>query len=948
MFEDLYNSVKLRFGNASATDSMGDWINLNTTLKKRPFTFEHYEFQKAIADDMHPDMSVIKCSQVGLALDLDTPIPTPNGWSTMGELKVGDFVYDEQGQPTRIEYVSPVFEDRKCYRVTFDDGESIVADADHRWYVECDRAFDLSGNYSGRGRPPLDAEMFQSGILKTEVLAKYHQHGDRNRFAVPNTKVLQAPDRELPVDPYFLGTWLGDGNTHACVLTAHNDDAPFVQEKLVANGMRCLPSSNQGNTQQFRVHFPDQVARPGRGVPNSVSNRLQELSLLGASKFIPPQYLRSSPEQRRELLRGLLDTDGSITKGGRISFYNTNPKLIEGVNELARSLGYKTRTRWKMNSPSTLKSGHVITPRLPIAEVSFVAYAEDPLFMLPRKQSRQRKQTTGRASEVLRRRITKVTQVPTIPVRCISVDSPNHLFLAGKGMIPTHNTEVQIRKFLALLARGNAISGIFSLPNEKMATKTYNGRIKTVLDSDAIFNPATGSSPVRRRDQIQIRDSFGYITGCTDGDATSTSADFLMHDEVDLSPQDVLSLYQSRLQNSDMQITQRFSTPTFLGYGIDSFAKLTDQREYVVRCSSCNHYQIPRFTHDFIHFDRARFEVESFYDLNPEQIGLFDFDEIYVKCEQCHRPLDLGNPATREWVATYPTRLNARGYHVRPFSTSRLKPRYLFTQLAKNLEAGTPRHFANTVLGEPFTDANAEIQRADVEKCMQGAGIPDIPDSTPVYMGIDVGFTCYITLHIENDAGLPEYVLFEACPHAHLETRVGELRRIYTIIQGAIDRFPFEPSASGLRDITNNLIMPVQWRGTAGLNPQKDELGNITHYSANQSLLFDNIHSQITQGKLVLRGYTHHRETLIGHLCDMIRIEQPDAETEWKKRTGADHFFHSMGFSKAARRISDHMYQSQQNHRPSAGSAMILGLGMSERNLNGLNLNGAHTISRLG
>lgn len=506
-------------------------------------------------------------------------------------------------------------------------------------------------------------------------------------------------------------------------------------------------------------------------------------------------------------------------------------------------------------------------------------------------------------------------------------------------------SECQIRKFLALLTRGNSLNGIFTLPSETMFTRMYQGRIKPILLGDAVFNPETGHTPVRRKDQIQIRDSFGYITGCGEGDATAISADFLFHDEFDLSPDDILSLMQSRLQNSDLQITQRFSTPTFLGYGIDKFHKLTDQLEYVVRCGACNHYQIPRFNSNFI---QLPYEVDTFYDLSPEQINVLDFEEIHVKCEHCHRPLDLSNPELREWVATYPTRINARGYHVRPFSTSRLKPRYIFGQLAKNLEAGTPRHFANTVMGEPYTDANAEIQRADVEKCMKGGHIPNIPDTTPVYMGVDVGFTCHIALHIEDQNGLPEFVLFETVPHAHIETRIAELRRIYTIVQGAMDRFPFEPTTSGVRDATHNVVMPVQWRGLAGLQPQKDELGSITHYSANGGLLFDSLHSQITQGKLVLSGYTNHKETLIQHLCDMIRIEQPDSEAKWQKRTGADHFFHAMAFSKAARRISEHMYQSQSSAKPSAGSALILGVTEKSSDLNGLNLSGTRSISRLG
>jgi hypothetical protein len=472
-------------------------------------------------------------------------------------------------------------------------------------------------------------------------------------------------------------------------------------------------------------------------------------------------------------------------------------------------------------------------------------------------------------------------------------------------------TEVQIRKFLAILTRGNAIAGIFTLPNERMFTRTYNARIKPILDADEVFNPPVASNPVRRRDQIQIRDSFGYITGCTEGDATSTSADFLMHDEVDLSPQEILALYQSRLQNSDMKVTQKFSTPTFVGFGIDKSYALTDQHEYLALCQACNHWQIPRFTPAFIHLDNYSYEVESFTDLSAQQIATLDLSGSYVRCEQCQRRLDLGNPSLREWVPMHPGRTNFRGYQVRPFSTSRLKPAYIFQQLAKYQEDGFLRGFFNTVLGEPFTEASAQIQRADIEKCMVGGAIPTITSDVPVFLGVDIGFTCHITLSYDDASGMPVFCLFETVPIAHLETRIAELRKIYTIIQGAADRFPFTPTVDALRDVTNGVIMPVQYRGNAVLQPAKDELGQITHYSANRTLILDRIHSAISHHKMVLSGYTSLKETLIAHLGDMVRDEQPDVEAEWKKITGSDHFFHAMALSLLARRVCDHMFHTQ-------------------------------------
>src|SRR5687768_10931199 len=104
-------------------------------------------------------------------------------------------------------------------------------------------------------------------------------------------------------------------------------------------------------------------------------------------------------------------------------------------------------------------------------------------------------------------------------------------------------TEIQIRKFFAMLRRNNGISGIFSLPNDDMRKRVYTTRMSPILQADEIFNPPMGEKPVRRQDLIQIGDSFGYITGCTEGEATSIPADMLFHDELDLSPQDIIGLY---------------------------------------------------------------------------------------------------------------------------------------------------------------------------------------------------------------------------------------------------------------------------------------------------------------------------------------------------------------------------------------------------------------------
>jgi hypothetical protein len=331
-------------------------------------------------------------------------------------------------------------------------------------------------------------------------------------------------------------------------------------------------------------------------------------------------------------------------------------------------------------------------------------------------------------------------------------------------------TETQLRKYLGLLTRNDGVSGIFSLPNEDMFKRVYKTRLKPIMDRDEIFNPPTETKPIRSTGLVQIKDSFGYITGCGEDDATSIPADFLMHDEVDLSPEEMIVLYQSRLQNSQMRITQKFSTPTFQGYGIDKDYKLSDQREYEIRCESCNHWQVPLFNRKFVHCPEfEQLDLPEFTDLTAEIIASMDFSETHVRCERCLNPLDLANPDIREWVARYPSRDNFRGYYVRPFSAGRLSPAYIFGQLAKYQKDGFIRRFFNTVLGQAYNSADSQVQRDDVEACMKGGEIPDIGAGIPCFLGIDVGFVCHITVSHDDENGQPVWDLFEIVPVARLE-----------------------------------------------------------------------------------------------------------------------------------------------------------------------------------
>lgn len=340
------------------------------------------------------------------ALALDTPVPTPTGWTTMGELQVGDLVFGADGQPYPVTATSEIFRKHICYRVVFNDGTSIVADAGHRWFTKTRRW-------------PKEDE----GVKTTEEIKKtlyWHDKKPYSNHRIPVTAPIELPEADLPIHPYVLGVWLGDGATANAMITSGPCDIAEMRRLL----------RDCGVTSQ-RYQYAD---RCGNLWLNGVRPKLRALSLLG-NKHVPAQYLRASKEQRLALLQGLMDTDGTANKGDeRCAITTKLPHLAAAIVELTRSLGLRptlTTGRSKLNG---VDYG-------PYFKVAFVPRNDVPVFRLKRKLKTSQRRTR-KVSQALARTIVAVERVKSVPVRCISVASPNHLYLAGEGMIPTHNTEL--------------------------------------------------------------------------------------------------------------------------------------------------------------------------------------------------------------------------------------------------------------------------------------------------------------------------------------------------------------------------------------------------------------------------------------------------------------------------------------------------------------------------
>ncbi|MGH8907287.1 MAG: ATP-binding protein [Egibacteraceae bacterium] len=297
----------------------------------------------------------------GKALALDTPIPTPSGWTTMGQLRVGDDVFDERGRACRITHATDVRHGRSCFEVEFCDGAVIVADADHRW---------LTVTRSG------------AAVMTTAEIRDTLHVG----HTVQLTQPLRYPEAALPIDPYAVGCCLSNPSTDQAEALAAIDDA-------------------------------------GLG-----------------SIGIPRRYARASVEQRWSLLEGLMDTDGTCDSDGTCEFVVTSQRLAEDFLDLVAGLGFRATLGIR---PAMLNGRTAF-------KVSFASH--EKVFRAHHKLSRQRLDEAPAAPLV--RSIIDVRPVPSVPVRCIAVDSPSHLYLASRACIPTHNTTVAELLAYQLALRG--------------------------------------------------------------------------------------------------------------------------------------------------------------------------------------------------------------------------------------------------------------------------------------------------------------------------------------------------------------------------------------------------------------------------------------------------------------------------------------------------------------
>ena len=357
--------------------------------------YVHY-LQEMVYNPDFTDLVANMPSGYGKLIANDIPVLTKNGWKKHGDLKVGDYVIGKNGEFVKVNIVHP--KRLANVKVTFEDGEEILCHNQHEWNVY-DR----------------EAKKEKERVETNYIIKHCHSKGGRNRFYLPLCEPIIGEKKNLPVDPYTYGVWLGDGSTKQPRITQNINDLIIFD------------------------YIPYKITNVFKGINDNVKsyyleglvNDLHKLDLCyqnkNREKYIHSMYLTSNIEQRLELLAGIIDTDGYLDKKkNRYIIVTCGEKLKEDIVSLISTFHWRT----SITSVPAKKSTSGINGKKTTYYIGF-----NPTMYVPCKLKRKQ---LANFSKQRRIGISKTEFIQPIEGNCITVDGG--LYLVGKTLILTHNT----------------------------------------------------------------------------------------------------------------------------------------------------------------------------------------------------------------------------------------------------------------------------------------------------------------------------------------------------------------------------------------------------------------------------------------------------------------------------------------------------------------------------
>jgi len=446
------------------------------------------------------------------ALALDTLVATPTGFVTIADAKVGDEVLAADGTVTVITAKSTVFVDHECYEVEFSTGEKIVCDAGHLWVTDAHRDRERLNARGERTTPRPRAKTTEEIARSLKVPSgRYEINNHRTELCGP----LGLPHAGLPIDPYVLGVWLGDGTATQAALTLNGDDAEQIVKGIAAAGQPVWSRKLDGRNAVY-------ASLAGQRGGSCFRADAKALGLFGR-KHIPRAYLRASHWQRSQLLRGLMDTDGSASANGQASLTTIFPELRDDFVELVNSLGFKASVREDRAKIDGVDHG-------PCWMIQFWPLGA-VVFLVDRKQARCAPPREGLKARSTARQIVACRPVPSRPVQCISIAHPGRQFLITRSLIPTHNSSNggAVMTTALIMNRRPEAEFLLIAPTMEIANialKQAKGTVKADPALDALFQVQDHLKKITHRNtgatlQIKAADT-DVITG---GKALGTMID---------------------------------------------------------------------------------------------------------------------------------------------------------------------------------------------------------------------------------------------------------------------------------------------------------------------------------------------------------------------------------------------------------------------------------------
>lgn len=447
----------------------------------------------------------------------------------------------------------------------------------------------------------------------------------------------------------------------------------------------------------------------------------------------------------------------------------------------------------------------------------------------------------------------------------------NHLFLYD---ILADTSQVQVIKKCAQVgvsvmmtlkayfaAQKGRMNVIYTMPSDTDVSEFVKTKADMIFQSNELLRSQFSGDTVGLK---QIGDRFIYYKGTRSKTAPiSTSADLLIHDEIDRSDLRIIEQYRSRISASPFKGIWYLSNPSLTGIGVDEIWKKSDKKEWFITCGDCQEVQYLT------------------WEDNVDEIN-----KIYV-CKKCGKEITNDERRKGKWIATNPGK-EISGYHISQMMASWLSAK----DLIREREDRGEDYFRNFVLGEPYSAG----EEANIRQAIFDVWTPKPLDIEPFFIGIDIGIEKHYV--VGSREGIFKIGICRS--REELEAVIEKYNPVWVMDSGPERTWAEEFKKKYPKGFLNfyhrdkQKAEMIKWGGyTKGVEDKK----NWGYIWTDRTRIIDKTLYEILKGNIQFSLTREDLEKYIKHWESMRRIiEQSPDKTEryvWETTNGVDHFCHA-------------------------------------------------------